>query len=394
MYQLIKRVRGVRVILTAVFTGVVIAGTALPRHAQAQSAQVLLRETAQAGPLLVERVASGLANPWGLAFLPDGRMLVTERPGRLRVVTASGTVSPALGGVPRVAARGQGGLLDVVLDPQFAENRLIYLSYAEPRSDGSGTAVLRARLNLASTALEAPQVIFRQQPSHSGGNHYGSRLAFGPDGTLFVTLGDRYDLRDKAQDLSTHLGKVVRINTDGTVPKDNPFVGRNDARPEIWSYGHRNSQSAAIHPLTRKLWTVEHGAKGGDEINVPAAGKNYGWPVITYGVDYSGAKVGEGTAKANMEQPIFYWDPSVAPSGMVFYTGDRIPAWRGNLFVGALAGTMLVRLSLDGEKITGEERLLKGLNERIRDVRQGPDGLLYVITDDANGQVLRVRPGT
>jgi aldose sugar dehydrogenase len=366
----------------------------VPERALAQSSQVLLRETAQAGPIVVERVAGGLENPWGFAFMPDGRILVTERPGRLRIVSAQGIVSPALGGVPRVAARGQGGLLDVALDPKFAENRLIYLSYAEPRSDGAGTAVLKAKLNLAATALEAPEVIFRQQPSFSGGNHFGSRLAFGDDGSLFVTLGDRYGLRDKAQDLSTHMGKVVRINADGSVPKDNPFAGRNDAKPEIWSYGHRNPQSAAIHPLTRKLWTVEHGAKGGDEINVPAAGKNYGWPVITYGVDYSGATIGEGTAKSGMEQPIFYWDPSIAPSGMAFYTGDKVPAWRGNLFVGALAGTALVRLSLDGERITGEERLLKGLNERIRDVRQGPDGLLYIITDDAKGQVLRIRPGT
>lgn len=364
-----------------------------PALAQTRS-EIVWRETAQTGPIVVERIARGLENPWSLAFLPDGRMLVTERPGRLRVVDPNGGISPALSGVPRVAARGQGGLLDVAVDPAFAGNRLVYLTYAEPRTDGTGTSVARGRLNLAGTGLEAVEVIFRQSPSASGGLHFGSRLAFAPDGHLFVALGERYSLMQKAQDLSTHLGKVVRLRTDGRVPPDNPFVGRADAKPEIWSYGHRNPQAAAIHPGTGKLWVIEHGPKGGDEINVPGAGLNYGWPVITYGIDYSGTKIGEGTTRPGMEQPIFYWNPSIAPSGMAFYTGERVPAWRGNLFVGALAGSHLARLTLNGEQVTGEERLLTGLGERIRDVRQGPDGFLYLLTDAPDGQLLRLRPGT
>ncbi len=338
----------------------------------------------------VVTVASGLERPWAVAFLPDRRMLVTERPGRLRILEADGRLSPPLAGVPDVFARGQGGLLDVALDPRFSENRLVYLSYAEPGSDGAGTAVARGRLG--ADRLEAVEVIFRQKPKVSGPNHWGSRLVFARDGTLFVTLGDRFNYRDRAQDLSVHIGKLVRINPDGSVPKDNPFVGRAGALPEIWSYGHRNSQGAALHPVTGVLWEHEHGARGGDEINVPEPGKNYGWPVITYGVDYSGEKIGEGTRKAGMEQPIHYWDPSIAPSGMAFYTGDAFPVWKGNLFVGALAGRMLVRLELDGTRVVREERLLTDLGERIRDVRQGPDGFLYLLTDGPNGRLLRVTP--
>jgi glucose/arabinose dehydrogenase len=262
-------------------------------------------------PIRATTVAEGLEHPWGLAFLPDGRMLVTERPGRLRIVERDGRISEPLGGVPEVFARGQGGLLDVALSPNFAQDRLVYLSYAEPGEGGAGTAVARGQLT--DNALQNVEVIWRQVPKVSGPNHWGSRLVFARDGTLFITTGDRFEYRELAQDLSTTIGKVVRINADGSIPQDNPFVGREGVRPEIWSYGHRNVQAAALHPETGELWTVMHGARGGDELNQPQAGKNYGWPVITYGVDYSGAKIGEGTAKEGMEQPVYYWDPVIAP---------------------------------------------------------------------------------
>jgi glucose/arabinose dehydrogenase len=342
-------------------------------------------------PIRVETVASGLQHPWALAFLPDGRIVVTERPGRLRIVDRSGHLSEPLAGVPPVFAQGQGGLLDVALDPHFAENRTLYLSYAEPGSGNvAGTAVARARLGDAR--LDDVQVIYRQEPKVSGGNHFGSRLVFRSDGTLFVTQGERFNYRQQAQDLSDDLGKIVRINVDGSVPKDNPFVGRSGARSEIWSYGHRNVQAATLHPETGQLWTVEHGARGGDELNHPEAGKNYGWPVITYGVDYSGAHIGEGTAKAGMEQPVYFWDPVIAPSGMTFYTGDVFGQWKGSLFVGSMTPGCLVRLVLENGKVTREERYLGDLHERIRDVQQGPDGMLYLVTDNQNGRVLRVAP--
>ncbi len=341
------------------------------------------------GPVRVVTVASGLEHPWALAWLPDGRMLVTERPGRLRLVDRAGRLSAPLAGVPEVAARGQGGLFDVALDPDFGRTRLVYLSYAEPALLTAGTAVARARLG--EGRLDDVTVVFRQEPKAAGGLHFGSRLVFGRDGTLFVTTGDR-GRRNDAQALSRHLGKVIRIRPDGGVPGDNPFRGRRGAEPEIWSYGHRNIQGAALHPVTGALWTVEHGAMGGDEVNVPRAGRNYGWPVITYGVDYSGARIGEGTARAGMEQPVHYWDPSIAPSGMAFSTGDRYPGWRGSLFVGSLKFGLLVRLDLQGERVTGEERMLQGLGERIRDVRQGPDGLLYLLTDSPAGRILRLEP--
>ncbi|MEW6256999.1 MAG: PQQ-dependent sugar dehydrogenase [Pseudomonadota bacterium] len=341
-------------------------------------------------PVRIMPVATGLENPWSIAFLPNGRLLVTERPGRLRVVSRDGQLSPAIRGLPPVYAQGQGGLLDVVLDPDFARNRLIYWSYAEPRPNGAGTAVARGRLVSDFSRLDGVNVIFRQEPSGAGSAHFGSRLVFGRDRTLFITLGDRYSLRDKAQDLSTTLGKVVRINSDGSIPDDNPLLDLAGARPEIWSYGHRNVQAAALNPADGALWTVEHGARGGDEVNIPQAGRNYGWPVVTFGRDYSGARIGEGTAKPGMEPPVFYWDPSIAPSGAAFYSGEAAPSWKGDLFVGALAGMALVRLSLDGDKVLGEERL--DLGKRVRDVRQGPDGALWLAIDDADGEILKVEP--
>jgi glucose/arabinose dehydrogenase len=343
----------------------------------------------KAGLISVVTVAEGLEHPWGLAFLPDGRMLVTERPGRIRIVDQDGHLSKPIAGVPEVYAHGEGGLLDVALDPDFASNRLIYFAFAEPGEDGAATSVARAKL--AGDRLEQLMVIFRQRPKVEGSAHFGARLLFLKDGTLLVTLGER-NARELIPDLKSDMGKIVRINPDGTIPKDNPFVGRSDAAPEIYSLGHRNVQGAAINPATGELWTGEHGAQGGDEINIPKPGKNYGWDVIAYGKEYSGAKIGEGTAKPGLEQPIYYWDPSIAPSGMTFYTGDKFPAWRGNLFVAALKFQMLVRLQVDGSRIVGEERLLEGMGQRLRDVVQGPDGYLYLLTDEDDGRILRIEP--
>jgi glucose/arabinose dehydrogenase len=372
---------------------VVVAGLVAPvpvLQAQAQAPRSPTPAPAN-GVVRTDPIAKGLEHPWGLAFLPDGRMLVTERPGRVRLVDRDGRLSEPLGGVPQVVARGQGGLLDVALDPRFGENRVVYLSYSEPGASGTaGTAVARGRL--AEGRLEDVRVIYQQQPKVQGPNHFGSRLVFARDGTLFVTQGDRFAHRDGAQDLSVGFGKIVRINPDGSVPADNPFVGRADARPETWSYGHRNVQSAALDPATGQLWTVEHGARGGDELNHPEAGKNYGWPVITYGVDYSGAKIGEGTAKPGMEQPVYFWDPVIAPSGMTFYTGDAYPDWKGSIFIGSLKPGLLVRLTVEAGRVTREERYLGDLGERIRDVRQGPDGLLYLLTDSSRGRILRISP--
>jgi len=340
------------------------------------------------GVIRTEVVAEGLNRPWALAFLPDGRILVTERPGRMRIVT-NGELSAPLRGVPAVAAEGQGGLLDVAVDPQFAQNNTIYFSFAEPGPGGTaGTSVARARLT--DGALEDVRVIYRQRPKLSGAGHFGSRIVFGRDGTMFVTQGDRMGYRDLAQELDRGQGKIMRINTDGSVPRDNPFAGRNDALPEIWSYGHRNVQAAALHPETGQLWTVEHGARGGDELNHPEAGRNYGWPVITYGVDYSGARIGSGQAHEGMEQPVYYWDPVIAPSGMTFYTGSAFPSWRGNILVGGLASQTLVRLVLENGRVAQEERY--DIGQRVRDVQQGPDGFIYLVTDMTNGQLLRVRP--
>jgi glucose/arabinose dehydrogenase len=363
---------------------------AIPAPATAQ--QILKSDN---GDLRVETIASGLDHPWGLAFLPDGRLLVTERPGRMRIVARDGTLSPPLAGVPKVLATNQGGLLDVALDRDFAKNSTIYFCYSDPVPGGAQTALARARLDAGA----APQLldvkrIFRQEGPPSNGLHYGCRIAQARDGNLFLTTGEHYSSRDFAQRLDNHLGKVIRIAPDGSLPKDNPFVGRAGAKPEIWSYGHRNSQGALIHPATGKLWMHEHGPRGGDEINIPQAGKNYGWPVIGYGIDYSGAKIHESTHKEGMEQPIRQWTPVIAPSGFAIYQGDLFPAWKGNAFIGGLVTRGLVRLELDGEKVTKEERLLGGLNERFRDVRAGPDGALWLLTDNSAGRILRVTPAT
>jgi glucose/arabinose dehydrogenase len=337
-------------------------------------------------------VVRGLVNPWSLAFLPDGRMLVTERPGRLRIVDKDGTLGAPISGLPALSVGGQCGLLDVTLDPRFADNGVIYFSYAEPAGAGeSGNSTAVARARLAGNALSDVRTIFRQAPKVSSSAHCGGRLVFARDGRLFVTLGDRFSRKDDAQTLDTHHGKIVRIEADGRVPADNPFVKRAGALPEIWSLGHRNVQGAALHPATGELWAHEHGPQGGDEVNVVEAGRYYGWPLLTFGRNYGiGTRIGEEGPKPGFEQPLKVWVPSIAPSGMAFLTSERYPGWKGNLFVGALRGQALVRLTLDGRKVVGEERLLEDLKERIRDVRQGPDGWLYVVTDSADGRVIRV----
>jgi glucose/arabinose dehydrogenase len=335
--------------------------------------------------------AKGLESPWGLAFLPDGRALVTERPGRLRIVSPTGGISQPIAGVPAVVTGGQGGLLDVAIDPEFVTNQLVYLSYSEAGGAGAGTAVARGKLT--NEGLQGVEVIWRQVPKVSGGNHFGSRLVFARDGTLFITTGERFEYRDSAQTLTNTLGKVVRVNRDGTIPSDNPFAKQNGALPEIWSYGHRNMQGATLHPETGQLWTIEHGAQGGDELNLDLAGKNYGWPVITWGIDYSGAKIGEGTTKAGMEQPNFYWVPSIAPSGLLYYNGDAFPGWNGSFFIGALKWQGLSRLRPGPDGSFTEERFQdKALKRRIRDVRQGPDGAIYLLVDSGDGEILRLSP--
>jgi aldose sugar dehydrogenase len=339
--------------------------------------------------LRVVSVAQGLAHPWSLAFLPDGEILVTERPGTLRVIRQGRLLEAPVAGVPEVAAIGQGGLLDVVPHPQFAENRLIYLSYAA-RSDG-GLTTRVARGHYENGELANVDVIFEAQPASATGRHFGSRLVFDAEGYLYITIGDRGEM-ERAQHLDDHAGTVVRLHDDGSVPDDNPFRDAPDALPEIYSYGHRNAQGMALHPHTGEIWLHEHGARGGDEINVVRPGLNYGWPVITHGIDYSGAPIGVGKEKEGMEQPLHDWTPSIAPSGMAFYTGERFPDWQGDLFVGALVQRHLARLVLDGERIASEQRLLADLGLRIRDVRQGPDGYLWLLTDHDPGHVLRLEP--
>jgi glucose/arabinose dehydrogenase len=344
--------------------------------------------TSEQAVFRVVTVADGLEHPWSVAFLPGGDALITERPGRLRIVRGGVLDPEPLAGVPEVYASGQGGLLDVILDPDFASNRLVYLSYAARADGGAGTRVARARLGDAG--LEDLEVIFAAMVT-GGGRHFGSRLGFDPDGYLFVTLGER-GASERAQDLGSLAGKVVRLHADGSVPAGNPFVGRAGAGPEIYSYGHRNPQGLAVHPETGRVWVEEHGPRGGDEVNLVAAGVNYGWPVITYGRAYSGGAIGEGSAKEGMAQPVHYWVPSISPSGMAFYQGDAFPQWQGDLLVGALSGELLARLELDGEQVAGEERLLDGVLGRIRDVRVGPDGYVYLLTDHANGALLRLEP--
>jgi glucose/arabinose dehydrogenase len=331
-------------------------------------------------------LVEGLEHPWGLAFLPDGDLLVTERPGRLRLVRDGALEPAALEGVPEVYASGQGGLLDVALDRDFSANRLIYLSYAAETDAGAGTRVARARLG--DGRLEDLEVIFEGLMA-GGGRHFGSRLGFDQDGYLFVTLGERGQ-DERAQELGELAGKVVRLQPDGSVPADNPFVGRDDTAPEVFSYGHRNPQGLAVHPETGRVWVVEHGPRGGDEVNVVQAGVNYGWPVITHGRAYSGLPMGEGSAKEGMAQPLHYWVPSISPSGMAFYQGDAFAQWQGDLFVGGLSGQLLARLELDGERVVEEERLLDGVLGRIRDVRVGPDGYLYLLTDHEDGALVRL----
>jgi glucose/arabinose dehydrogenase len=380
-----------------------------PSQAPAFSGQTRAPERKTNVAFDVVTVAEGLNKPWGFAFLPGGKMLVTEKgtvtttetvPAALRVVDAKGTLSPPVAGLPKVDARSQGGLLDVVLGPRFAQDQTIYWCYSEPAENAMNhTAVARGKLvDGAEPRLDDVQTIYRQSPSLNSRMHYGCRLVWSRDGTLFVTQGDRSVTpgRMQAQQMDSGIGKIVRINADGTIPKDNPFVGKEGVRPEIWSIGHRNIQAATLHPTTGELWEVEHGTRGGDEINIARKGKDYGWPTIAYGIEYQGAPITGGiTAKAGMEQPLYYWDPVIAPSGMFFYTGNLFPQWKGSLFIGGMVSTNIVRLDVQGEKVTGEERLLKDLQpkpERIRDVEQGPDGAIYFITDSAQGRLLKLVP--
>ncbi len=357
-------------------------------------------------------MAKGLNKPWAVEPLPDGSFLITEKSGQMRIVTAKGEIGEPIvgllpvgqggvsgasgqGGLPPITARGQGGLLDVALSPDFAKDRTIFWSFSEQREGGSGTSVARGTFTADRKSLEQVRIIFRALPTYDNGLHFGSRIAFGPDGKLFVTTGDRFDketTRPQAQYLTSHLGKVMRINADGSVPDDNPFVKQQGALPEIWSVGHRNLQSAAFDEQGR-LWTVEHGAKGGDELNLIEKGKNYGWPVISYGEEYSGQPIPGGiAAKSGFEQPVYYWDPVIAPSGAEVYTGSAFPAWRGSIFIGGLVTERLVRLVIKDNRVTGEEHLLTDRSKRIRDVRQGPDGALYVVTDESNGELWKIAP--
>jgi aldose sugar dehydrogenase len=339
-------------------------------------------------------LAKGLVNPWAVEPLPNGDLLVTEKPGRMRIVTANGQTRPPISGVPNVDARGQGGLLDVELSPRFATDRTIFWAFTEPRQGGNGTSVARAVLSPDGQRLEQVRVIFRAMPTYDGTMHYGSRVVFGPDGMLYITLGERSDIsiRPQAQHLDSHMGKIIRIAPDGSVPQDNPFVGRADAKPEIWSVGHRNVQSAAFDTEGR-FWAVEHGPRGGDEVNLIEAGKNYGWPLVSFGEEYSGRPISTAqTTRSGYVDPVYYWDPVIAPSGAQFYTGNLFPEWRGNLFVGGMRPPRLVRLRIENNRVTGEEHLLADRGQRVRDVRQGPDGALYIVTDEKNGELWKVVP--
>ncbi|WP_370215636.1 PQQ-dependent sugar dehydrogenase [Idiomarina sp.] len=343
--------------------------------------------------LSLETISEGLNHPWGIAFLPSGDMLVTERSGTLNIITQDGKKTP-IQGTPEVVAKSQGGLLDVNIDPNYADNGWVYISYSEPDPDGgkgNSTAVMRGKID--RDKWTEGEVIFRQAPKYESNAHFGSRLVFSPEGHLFITLGERYSRMQDAQTLDNHHGKIVRIWPDGSIPKDNPFVGNDGALDEIWSYGHRNVQGAAIHPDTGELWTIEHGPQGGDEVNIPKAGKNYGWPTITYGEDYGGGEIGIGTHKEGMEQPFYYWLPSIATAGSIFYTGDKFPKWKGDLLVTALRGQTIARLDLEEGRVLHEERMLEDATSfRIRDIEQGPEGFLYILTDADSGQLIKLSP--
>jgi glucose/arabinose dehydrogenase len=341
------------------------------------------------GLIAVETLASGLDHPWGMAFLPDGGLLVTERAGTLRMLGTDRQLSQPLGGVPKVVAKGQGGLLDVALDPQFSGNSLVYLSFSEPGDDGASTALGRGRL--VGNTIADFQVVFRQQPKVSGPNHFGGRIVFAPDGLLFLTLGERFKF-EPAQDLSNHLGKTVRIAPGGAVPSDNPFVGRRDAKPENWSYGHRNIESAAIDPQTKALWIAEMGPQGGDELNLIEPGKNYGWPAVSWGEHYDGTDIPDPPTRPEFADAVKHWTPVISPSGMLFYSGTMFPRWRGHMLIGGLSSEGLVRLTFESGKPTSEERI--ALGARVRDVEQAPDGSIYVLTDEDDGDVLRLTPAS
>lgn len=356
-------------------------------------AALMFSQAAQANEPKAVTLTAGLSHPWGLAFLPDGRMLVTERPGRLRLVNADGRLSAPLAGLPAIEVANQCGLLDVAVDPKFAENRRIWFTFTEPGEGGSGTSLARARLESSNT-LSDVQVVFRQVPKVRSGLHCGSRIVFDREGRILVGLGDRGTRRDDAQTLDNHIGKVVRLDSEGRPAAGNPFAGRAGALPEIFSLGHRNIQGAALHPQTGELWAVEHGPQGGDELNLVEAGRNYGWPLVTYGRNYGvGTRIGEEGPKAGFEQPVRWWVPtSVAPAGLAFVTGDRYKGWKGSLLMGTLRDQALIRMTMDGRRVVAEERLLRTLAERIRDVREGPDGFIYLLTDSPDGRILRLQP--
>ena len=377
--------------LQKLFASAVITAGLCALPAAGQQAAAANIERSDKANFEVVTVAEGLEKPWGIAFLPDGGMLVTEKPGRLRIVSPDGELSKAVAGLPKVKDSGQGGLLDVALDPDFANNRTIYLSFSEAGSGGAGTAVLRGKLN--GNALEDPMVIFRMDPKVGGGRHFGSRLQFLPDGTLLVSMGDRGS-RERAQDLGNHQGTIARINPDGTVPEDNPFKKRGGALPEIYSYGHRNVQGLIRDPETGTVWANEYGALGGDELNIVQPGANYGWPAVTHSRNYSGTTISRKTEAPGIEPSVTQWTPSISPSGMTLYRGDKFPQWQGNIFVGALTPGHLRRLEIEDNKVVAQEKLLSGLRERIRHVATGPDGYIYVLTDSRNGRLLKLQPAS
>jgi glucose/arabinose dehydrogenase len=378
-----------RLLIDKVLIGMLVALTA--GCAQAESGAVVQSEQAS---FRVVEIVQDLHHPWSLAFLPNGDYLITERRGKLWRISPRGQKTE-ITGVPQVYHEGQGGLLDIALEPQYSPGGWIYFSYAATAPDNqdiANTEVARARLNLDQNRLTDIDVIFKASPKNEGGNHWGSRLLFAPDNSLYITLGDRFDYKEEAQNPANHLGAIIRIMPDGKIPSDNPFAGQSDKKPEIYSYGHRNVQGMAAHPQTGKIWTHEHGPKGGDEINILKPGANYGWPAVTFGISYWGTEISDKTSAPGMQDPILQWTPSIAPSGMVFYNAELFPEWRGDLFVGALAHKHVRRLELDGEIVIAQEELLKDRNERIRDVRQGPDGYLYILTDESSGKLLRLEP--